>query len=199
MGAFTTIIGAFLPASVLLLACAVVYLLIREVPRSWSLLRSSRRLRLRHESHPLRERSASNAPKVLVVLLGRVVGAVGAALTIALMAWWGYDLAHYLFFSENPTWAEVGVEPFVVILRIIVAAWVICSVIRLDARALLFVLLLAFGSSFVLLYGWYYLLTGMDWGFLYWVVGGDFLYLVAWLLVRRAVFLPESNGQPGNS
>ena len=41
------------------------------------------------------------------------------------------------------------------------------SVIRLDGRTLLRVLLAAFGGSFFLLYGWYFLLTGMDWGFLY--------------------------------
>jgi hypothetical protein len=106
----------------------------------------------------------------LLLILGRLVGFAGAVLTVGLMAWWGYDLARYAFFSENPTWAEVGVEPFVQVLRIIVAGWVVWSVIRRSGRALLRTLLVAFGVSFFLLYGWYFLLTGMDWGFLYWVL-----------------------------
>jgi hypothetical protein len=114
------------------------------------------------------------------------------------MAWWGNDLARYLFFSENPTWGAVGVIPFVVVLRILVAAWVIWSVIRLDGRTLLRVLLAAFGGSFFLLYGWYFLDTGMDWGFLYWVVGGDLLYLVAGLMVGSAVYVLEGSTRPSN-
>jgi hypothetical protein len=58
--------------------------------------------------------------------------------------------------------------------------------------------LVAFGVSFFLLYGWYFLLTGMDWGFLYWVVGGDFLYLVAGLMVGCALLLPAASTRPGN-
>ena len=136
----------------------------------------------------------------LLLILGRLVGFAGAALTIALMVWWGYDLIRYLFFSENPMWGEVGVIPFVVVLRIIVAALVIWSVIRFDARTLLPILLLTFGGSFALLYGWYFLLTGMDWGFLYWVVGGDFLYLVAGLIVGCALLvLSASNRQSNDS
>ena len=77
----------------------------------------------------------------LLLDLGRLVGFAGAALSIALMAWWGYDVIRYAFFSENSTWGEVGVIPFVVVLRIIVAAWVVWSVIRLDGRTLLRVLL----------------------------------------------------------
>jgi hypothetical protein len=134
----------------------------------------------------------------LLVVLGRLVGFVGAALTIALMVWWGNDLARYVFFSENPTWGEVGVIPFVVVLRIIVAAWVVWSVIRLDGRTLVSVLLLAFGGSFSLLGGWYFLLTGMDWGLLYWVVGGDFLYIVAGLMVGCGLLLLAASSRLSN-
>ena len=134
----------------------------------------------------------------LLVALGRFIGLAGAALTIALIGWWGYDLARYAFFSENPTWGEVGVVPFVQALRIIVAAWVVWSVIRLDGRTLLRVLLAAFGISFFLLYGWYFLLTGMDWGFLYWVVGGDFLYLAGGVVVGCALLLPTASGRTSN-
>jgi hypothetical protein len=134
----------------------------------------------------------------LLFVLGRLVGFAGAVLTIALMAWWEYDLVRYLFFSENSTWGEVGAEPFVAVLRIVVAGWVVWSAIRSGGRALLRALLVAFGVSFFLLYGWYFLLTGMDWGFLYWVVGGDFLYLVAGLMVGCALLLPAASTRPGN-
>jgi hypothetical protein len=72
--------------------------------------------------------------------LGRLVGFAGAALSITLMAWWEYDVIRYAFFSETPTWGEVGIIPFVVVLRIIVAAEVVWSVIRLEGRTLLPVL-----------------------------------------------------------
>ena len=49
----------------------------------------------------------------LLLILGRSVGFAGAALTAVLMAWWGQDLFRYAFFSEDPTWDEVGVIPFV--------------------------------------------------------------------------------------
>ena len=77
-----------------------------------------------------------------------------------------------------------------VALRIVVAAWVARSVVRLDGRALARILLATFGISFFLLYGWYCLLTGMDWAFFYWVVGGDFLYLLAGSMVGGALRLP---------
>jgi hypothetical protein len=65
----------------------------------------------------------------------------------------GYDLLRYAFLSEDLTWGEVGLIPFVVALRILVAAWVAWSVVRLDGRALVRNLLAAFGVSFFLLYG----------------------------------------------
>jgi hypothetical protein len=134
----------------------------------------------------------------LLLILGRSTGFVGAALTVALMAWWGRDLFRYALFSEDPTWDEVGVIPFVVVLRIIVAAWVAWVVVRLDGRTLLLALLAASGCSFLLLYGWYFLLTGMDWNFLYWVVGADLLYLVAASMVGCALLLPAAGVHPHN-
>lgn len=65
----------------------------------------------------------------LLLILGRSVGFAGTALTVALMAWWGQDLFRYAFFSEDPTWDEVGVIPFVVVLRVIVASWGVWSVV----------------------------------------------------------------------
>ena len=127
-----------------------------------------------------------------------MLGFAGAVLTIALMGWWEYDILRYLFFSENPTWGEVGITPFLAILRIIVAGWVVWSVIRRGGRALLRALLVAFGVAFFLLHGWYFLIAGMDWGFLYWAVGGDFLYLAAGLVVGCALLLPAASSRPTN-
>ncbi len=129
------------------------------------------------------------AARILLVL-GRMAAFAAVALAVGLMSWWGYDLLRYAFLSEDPTWGEVGLIPFVVALRIVVAVWVAWNVIRRDGRALARTLLATFGASFFLLYGWYYLLTGMDWAFLYWVVGGDFLYLLAGLIVGGALLLP---------
>ncbi len=134
----------------------------------------------------------------LLGLLGRLVGFAGAALSIALMAWWEYDSVRYLYFSENSTWGEVGATPFVAVLRIVVAGWIVWSVIRLGGRTLLRVLLAAFSVCFFLLFGWYFLLTGMDWSFLYWVAGSDFLYLVAGLMVGCALLLPAASSRPSN-
>ena len=88
-----------------------------------------------------------------LLVLGRMLAFAAAALAVGLMAWWGYDLLRYAFLSEDPTWGEVGLIPFVVALRILVAAWVAWSVVRLDGRALVRNLLAAFGVSFFLLYG----------------------------------------------
>jgi hypothetical protein len=54
----------------------------------------------------------------------------------------------------------------------------------------------AFGASFSLLYGWYFLLTGMAWGFLYRVVAGDFLYLLAGSMIDCALLFPAAGDRP---
>ncbi len=120
--------------------------------------------------------------------VGRLVAFAAALLIFVLMAWQGYDLLRYVF-SRNTQWGEVGVLPFVIVLRFIVAGWVLWAVARLDGRALMRVLLAAFGVSFLLLYGWYFLLLGMDDVLFYWIVTGDFLYLVGGLLVGGASLL----------
>jgi hypothetical protein len=126
----------------------------------------------------------------ILLVLGRTVAFAAAALSVGLISWRGYyDLLRYAS-SADPTWGEVGIIPFMGALRIVVAVWVAWSVVRLDGRALARTLLVTFGISLFLLYGWYYLLTGMDWAFLYWVVGGDFLYLFAGLMVGDTLLLP---------
>lgn len=133
-----------------------------------------------------------------LLVLGRMTALAAAALSVGLMSWWGYDLLRYAFLYEDPTWGEVGIIPFVVALRIVVAVWVAWGVVRLAGRALARTLLATFGVSFFLLYGWYYLLAGMDWVFLYWVVGGDFLYLLAGLMVGGTLLLPAGTRPTGS-
>lgn len=40
-----------------------------------------------------------------------------------------------------------------------------------------------------MLFGWYFLILGMDAGFFYWIVVGDVLYLAGALVVGYALFL----------
>jgi hypothetical protein len=134
----------------------------------------------------------------LFLVLGRLVALAAAALAIGLMAWWGYDLWHYALFSEGSPWGEVGVSPLVVVLRIALAGWVAWGVVKLGERALLRVLLAAFGVSFLLLYGWYYALLGFDNAFFYWVVAGDLLYLAGALAVGCALLSSASESRSGN-
>ncbi len=89
--------------------------------------------------------------------MGRLVASAAALLIFVLMTWQGYDLFRYIFF-QDAQWGEVGVLPFVIVLRFIVAGWVVWAVVKLDGRALVRALLAAFGISFLLLYGWYFLL-----------------------------------------
>jgi hypothetical protein len=131
-----------------------------------------------------------------VLFDGRLISLVGAALATGLMTWRVYELLRYAFLSEHPTWDEVGLLPFVIGLRIIVAAWVGWSTIRLWGDTLVRVLLTAFGVSFILLYGWYFLLIGMDDGFLYRAVAGDFLYLAGALAVGCALLLEKIGPRP---
>jgi hypothetical protein len=123
-----------------------------------------------------------------LLVMGRLVAFAAALLVFVLMTWQGYDLFRYVF-SRNAQWGEVGVLPFVIVLRFIVAGWVVWAVVKLDGRALMRVLLAAFGISFLVLYGWYFLLLGMDDVLFYWIAAGDFLYLAAGLLAGGASLL----------
>src|SRR5918997_5281532 len=129
----------------------------------------------------------SGAARALLVA-GRLVGFAAAAFAIALMAKPGYEAFRYVFFSGSLTWA--GIIPVVFVLRICVAGWVAWAVLRFDGRGLMRALLAAFGVSFLLLYGWYFLLLGMNDALFYWIVAGDFLYLTAGLLGGSAPLPP---------
>ena len=127
-----------------------------------------------------------------LLVVGRLVALVAAAFALALMAKPGYELFRYVFFSGSLTWA--GIIPVVFALRICVAGWVAWAILRLDGRALMRALLAAFGISFLLLYGWYYLILGMDYELFYWIVAGDFLYLAGGLLLGWASLLSARAG-----
>ena len=135
----------------------------------------------------------------LLLLSGRWVGFAAAALTVGLMVWWGQGLLRYALFSEDPMWGEVGIVPLEIVLRTFVAAWVVRSVVKLDGRDLLPALLVAFGVSFFLLFGWYSLILGMDGGFFYWVVASDFLYLAAALMVGCGLLLAKIHTRSENA
>jgi len=120
-----------------------------------------------------------------LLVLGRLVGFAAAVFALALMAKPGHEFLRYVFLSGSLTWA--GVLPVVFVLRFIVAGWVSWAVVKLDGRALMRVLLAAFGVDFLPLYGWYFLLLGMDDVLFYWIVAGDFLYLAGGLLVGGAL------------
>ena len=128
----------------------------------------------------------------LLLVLGRLIAVAAAAITVALMAWWGYDLLRSVLAARHPRWDAAGVLSFVVVLRMAVAVWVAWSAIRLDGRPLARTLLAAFGVAFFLLFGWYFLLAGMDYGVFYWVVVGDALYLAGGLAVGCALLLPAA-------
>jgi hypothetical protein len=122
-----------------------------------------------------------------LLVMGRLVAFGAAAFALALMAKPGYELFRYVFLSGGLTWA--GVIPVVFALRICVAGWVAWAALRLDGQALMRALLAAFGISFLLLCGWHYLILGMDDVLFYWIVAGDFLYLMGGLLAGCASLL----------
>ena len=130
----------------------------------------------------------------------RLVGLAGAALVVVLMAWLGQEVFGYLFSSGNSrAWGEVGAMPFLIPLQAAVAAWVAWNAIRPDEHLLARKLLIAFGVSFFLLYGWYLLLVAMDNGPLFYLAaGGDLLYLGAGLMALLARRLSTANPGLGN-
>ena len=131
-----------------------------------------------------------------LLFLGRLVAFAAAVLGIVLMVGQGYDLFRYIFY-QNAGWGEFGVLPVAFVLRFIGAGWVAWAVLRLDGRVLMWTLLAAFGVSFLLLYGRYFLLLGIDDALFYWIVTGDFLYLAGGLLTGCASLLAVLSSRDG--
>jgi len=114
---------------------------------------------------------------------GRLVAIAGAALTVgavvAIVAEWVLVALRY-----TPDW-NVGLLPLVLPLQVVVAGWVTWSALtREEPRRLLRNLLIAAALSFLLLYGWYFLLMGQGFEL---IAGGKLLYLLAGLTTLVSV------------
>ena len=124
---------------------------------------------------------------------GRLVAIVGAALTtgavVAYVAGWTISAIRYA-----PDW-NVGVLPLVLPLQLAVAGWVAWGALRNDdPRRLLRDVLVAFALTFLLLYGWYFLLSGSDL-----VSVGNLLYLAAAVPLAVAAASASAIGVPRGS
>jgi hypothetical protein len=129
----------------------------------------------------------------LLVLLGRLAGLGGAALTVgavsAMVVGWAYSAVRHA-----PDW-NVGLLPVVLPLQLLVAGWVAWGALGAEPRALLRRLLVAAAVSFFAFYGWYFLLGGDGAG----LIGvGNLLYLGAGLLVGIAARTPTTVGDSGD-
>lgn len=124
--------------------------------------------------------------------LGRLVAIAGAALTagavVAYVAGWAISAIRYA-----PDW-NIGVLPLVLPLQLAVAGWVAWGALRSDPRRLLRNLLVAFVLTFLLLYGWYFLLLGGDL-----VSVGNLLYLAAAVPLAVAVVSASALGETRGS
>jgi len=125
----------------------------------------------------------------LLVVLGRVVGLGGAALTVgavsAMVIGWTYSAVRHA-----PDW-NVGLLPVVLPLQLLVAGWVAWGALVAEPRPLLRRLLIAAAVSFFAFYGWYFLLAGGGMGL---ISVGNLLYLVAGLVVGVAAMTSSTLG-----
>ena len=128
----------------------------------------------------------------LLVVLGRLVGFAGAALSAGAL----FAGVHDLFFRVSDLAVGLGLLPLVVALRITVAACVVWSVIKFNSRTLSRILLIFGVGSFLGLYGWHFLLLGRGFELL---AIADALYLVAGLVVGCALLLPAAGSRPSNN
>jgi hypothetical protein len=123
---------------------------------------------------------------------GRLVAIVGAALTtgsvVAYVAGWAISAIRYA-----PDW-NVGVVPLVLPLQLAVAGWVAWGALGSDPRRLLRNVLVAFALTFLLLYGWYFLLLGDDL-----MSVGNLLYLAAAVPLAVAAVFASATGGPRGS
>ncbi len=127
--------------------------------------------------------------------LGRLVAIAGAALTagavVAYVAGWAISAIRFA-----PDW-NVGLLPLIFVLQVVVAGWVLWGALKADPSRLLRNVLVAFALTFLLGYGWYFLLAG--WGEDP-VSIGNLLYLAAALPVTAAVLAATTAGdaRPSN-
>jgi hypothetical protein len=136
----------------------------------------------------------------VMAALGRLLAVAGAALSVGaiagIVAGWLISALRYA-----PDW-NVGLLPVVLPLQVVVAGWVLWGALTSEPPRLLRNLLVAFALTFVLGYGWYFLLGG--WGSAP-VSMGNLLYLAAAVPVAAAVLAAfalddrEEGGAPGEA
>ncbi len=129
----------------------------------------------------------------LLVVLGRLAGLGGAALTVgavsAIVVGWAYSAVRHA-----PDW-NVGLLPVVLPLQLLVAVWVVLGALVAEPRPLLRRLLVAAAVSFFAFYGWYFLLAGGSMGL---IAVGNLLYLVAGLLMGGVAMTSTTLGDSGD-
>ena len=118
----------------------------------------------------------------MVLISGRVVALTGAALIIFDVVNWVIEWA-----SASPLDWNVGLLPLILPAQALLAVWVAWSALKHEAPALFRSAMLTFIVSFVLFYGWYFLLL-WDLG-PGWMVLGNFAYLASGLIVGLALLL----------
>lgn len=125
----------------------------------------------------------------VMAAFGRLVAIAGAAFSagavVAYVSGWVISAIRYA-----PDW-NVGLLPAVFVLQFAVAGWVLWGALKADPPRLLRNVLVAFALTFLLGYGWYFLLAG-------WatdpVAIGNLLYLAAALPVAVAVMAASALG-----
>ena len=130
----------------------------------------------------------------VISAFGRLVAIAGAALTtgavVAHVAGWAISAIRFA-----PDW-NVGLLPLVFVLQVVVAGWVLWGALKADLPRLLRNVLVAFALTFLLGYGWYFLLAG--WGEDP-VSMGNLLYLAAAVPLAVAAVSVSSIGDPRGS
>lgn len=123
----------------------------------------------------------------LLLVFGRSAALAGAALIFSTII-----VEAVLFFRFGPDW-NVGLMPLIALLRVVLAGFVVYAAFRFSPGPLFRILLGVGLGSFFLLYGWYLLLAGMG-GEL--MAIGDFLYVLAALLVGGGILGGRPGGEP---
>jgi hypothetical protein len=118
----------------------------------------------------------------LFLISGRLVALAGAALTVFAVVSWVVEWA-----SASYGDGDVGLLPLILPLQALLALWVARSAITGEGPVLFRHAMLAFVVSFVLFYGWYFLLL-WDLG-PGWMVVGNFAYLASGLIVGLGLLL----------
>jgi hypothetical protein len=130
----------------------------------------------------------------VVAAFGRLVAIAGAALSVGAVA---AHVGDWLLFAIRfaPDW-NVGILPLLYPLQVVVAGWVTWGALKRGRRPLLRDVLVGGVVSFVLLFGWYFLLAGGGMGL---IALGNLLYLSAALPLALAVMASSALGDEQGS